>query len=53
MASDLELSVFYALSCLQLEGLEVKDKQREAIQAVYYGKRRVLVSQLQSMKLTV
>ena len=35
MVSDFELSLSYAL---QLEGLKVKDKQREAIQAVYYGK---------------
>ena len=35
MASDFELSMSYALSCLKLEGLEVKD---EAIRAVYNGK---------------
>ena len=38
MAGDFELSLSYALSCLQLEGLQVKDKQREAIHAVYDGK---------------
>ena len=42
MASDFELSLSYALSCLQLEGLEVKDKQRKAIQSVYYCKDVIL-----------
>lgn len=38
MANNFELSLSYALSCLQLEGLEVKDKQKEAIRAIYDGK---------------
>ena len=38
MASKFELSLQYARSCLRLEGLEVKDKQLEAIQAIYDGK---------------
>ena len=35
MASNFDLSLSYVLSCLRLEGLEVKDKQLEAIKAVY------------------
>ena len=35
MASNFDLSLSYVLSCLHLEGLEVKDKQLEAIKAVY------------------
>ena len=35
MANNFDLSLSYALSCLRLEGLEVKDKQLEAIKAVY------------------
>ena len=38
MASKFELSLSYGLSCLRLEGLEIKDKQLEGIQAIYNGK---------------
>ena len=38
MASKFDLSLSYALTCLRLEGLEIKDKQLEAIQAIYDGK---------------
>ena len=38
MASEFELSLSYALSCLRLQGIELKDKQLEAIRTIYDGK---------------
>ena len=38
MASDFEPSLSYALSCLKLGDLKLKDKQLEAIRSVYNGK---------------
>lgn len=49
MVSKFELSLFYALSCLRLEGLEIKDKQLEAIQTIYDGKKTCSRGYLQGM----
>ena len=47
MVSKLELSLSYSLSCLRLEGLEMR-QQPEAIQTIYNGKTCYFVC-LQSM----
>ena len=38
MASDFDASLTYALSCLELGDIKLKDKQREAVHSIYHGK---------------
>ena len=53
MARKFELSLSCTLSCLRLEGLKIKNKQRKDSQATYDGKDVFLLLPIQGTEISV